>query len=312
MSTTGTSSFNLTMNDLVEEAFERCGKELRSGYDFRTARRSVNLLTIEWANKGINLWTIEQNQLVMNTGQAIYPLPVDTIDILDGVTRQYNGGNINQSDINVSRISESTYITIPNKNAYGRPIQMWVNRQSGNIASVAQATLAVGYPISATDTTITLTDASKLPTQGFVNIDNETIGYQNIIGNQILNAWRGQNGTTATSHAAGASVFVNNLPCINVWPTPNSPGNQYTFVYYRMRRMQDAGDGVNTEDVPFRFIPALVAGLAYHLSMKLDGVDPNRIVGLKMAYDEVFQQAAEEDREKASIRFVPRNLFYAR
>ena len=312
MSTTGTSSFNLTMNDLVEEAFERCGKELRSGYDFRTARRSVNLLTIEWANKGINLWTIEQNQLVMNTGQAIYPLPVDTIDILDGVTRQYNGGNINQSDINVSRISESTYITIPNKNAYGRPIQMWVNRQTGNIASIPQTTLAVGYPISSTDTTITLTDASNLPTQGFVNIDNETIGYQNIIGNQILNAWRGQNGTTAASHAAGASVYVNNLPCINVWPTPNSPGNQYTFVYYRMRRMQDAGDGVNTEDVPFRFIPALVAGLAYHLSMKLDGVDPNRIVGLKMAYDEVFQQAAEEDREKASIRFVPRNLFYAR
>ena len=312
MSTTGTTSFNLTMNDLIEESFERCGKELRSGYDFRTARRSVNLLTIEWANKGINLWTIEQNQLVMNTGQAIYPLPVDTIDILDGVTRQYNGGNINQSDINVSRISESTYITIPNKNAYGRPIQMWVNRQTGNIASIPQTTLAVGYPISSTDTTITLTDASNLPTQGFVNIDNETIGYQNIIGNQILNAWRGQNGTTATSHAAGSSVYVNNLPCINVWPTPNSPGNQYTFVYYRMRRMQDAGDGINTEDVPFRFIPALVAGLAYHLSMKLEGVDPNRIVGLKMAYDEVFQQAAEEDREKASIRFVPRNLFYAR
>jgi hypothetical protein len=300
------------MNDIVEEAFERCNKELRSGYDFRTARRSVNLLTIEWANKGINLWTIEQNQLVMNTGQAIYPLPVDTIDILDGVTRQYNGGNINQSDINVSRISESTYITIPNKNAYGRPVQMWVNRQSGNIASIAQTTLATGYPISATDTTITLTDASKLPTQGFVNIDNETIGYQNIIGNQILNAWRGQNGTSAASHAAGASVYVNNLPCINVWPTPNSPGNQYTFVYYRMRRMQDAGDGVNTEDVPFRFIPCLVAGLAYHLSMKLDGVDPNRVVGLKMAYDELFQQAAEEDREKASIRFVPRNLFYSR
>jgi len=312
MSTTGLSSFNLTMNDIVEEAFERCNKELRSGYDFRTARRSVNLLTIEWANKGINLWTIEQNQLVMNTGQAIYPLPVDTIDILDGVTRQYNGGNINQSDINVSRISESTYITIPNKNAYGRPVQMWVNRQSGNIASIAQTTLATGYPISATDTTITLTDASKLPTQGFVNIDNETIGYQNIIGNQILNAWRGQNGTSAASHAAGASVYVNNLPCINVWPTPNSPGNQYTFVYYRMRRMQDAGDGVNTEDVPFRFIPCLVAGLAYHLSMKLDGVDPNRVVGLKMAYDELFQQAAEEDREKASIRFVPRNLFYSR
>ena len=315
MSTTGTTAFNLTMNDLVEEAFERCGKELRSGYDFRTARRSVNLLTIEWANKGINLWTIEQNQLVMNTGQAIYPLPVDTIDILDAVTRQYNGGQINQSDINISRISESTYITIPNKNAYGRPVQMWVNRQSGNVASIPQAVLAstgTNPPVSATDTTITLVDASNLPTQGFVNIDNETIGYQNIIGNQILNAWRGQNGTTATSHNAGAQVYVNNLPCVNVWPTPNSPGNQYTMVYYRMRRLQDAGDGINTEDVPFRFIPALVAGLAYHLSIKLEGVDPNRIVGLKASYDEVFQQAADEDREKASIRFVPRNLFYAR
>jgi hypothetical protein len=312
MSTTGTTAFNLTMNDLVEEAFERCGKELRSGYDFRTARRSVNLLTIEWANKGINLWTIEQNQIVMNTGQAIYALPNDTIDILDAVTRQYNGGQINQSDINISRISESTYITIPNKNAYGRPVQMWVNRQTGNVASIPQTTVAAGNPISATDTTITLTDASNLPTQGFVNIDNETIAYQNIIGNQILNAWRGQNGTTATTHAAGASVYVNNLPCVNVWPTPNSPGNQYTFVYYRMRRMQDAGDGTNTEDVPFRLIPALVAGLAYHLSVKLEGVDPNRITGLKMAYDELFQQAADEDREKAAIRFVPRNLFYSR
>ena len=212
MSTTGTTAFNLTMNDLVEEAFERCGKELRSGYDFRTARRSVNLLTIEWANKGINLWTIEQNQFVMNTGQAIYPLPVDTIDILDAVTRQYNGGQLNQSDINISRISESTYITIPNKNAYGRPVQMWVNRQSGNVASIPQAVLAstgTTPPVSATDTTITLVDASNLPTQGFINIDNETIGYQNIIGNQILNAWRGQNGTTATSHNAGAQVYVN-------------------------------------------------------------------------------------------------------
>jgi hypothetical protein len=312
MSTTGTTAFNLNMNDLVEEAFERCGKQLRTGYDFRTARRSVNLLTIEWANKGINLWTVEQNQLVMNTGQAIYPLPLDTIDILDAVTRQYNGGQLNQQDININRISESTYLTIPNKNAYGRPVQMYVNRQSGNISAIPQTTVAAGNPIGPQDTTITLTNVSQLPTQGFINIDNETIGYQNIIGNQIVNAWRGQNGTTAASHAAGASVYVNNLPCVNVWPTPNAPGNQYTFVYYRLRRMQDAGDGVNTEDIPFRFIPALVAGLAYHLSIKLEGVDPNRVTGLKMAYDEIFQQAAEEDREKAAIRFVPRNMFYSR
>jgi len=312
MTTTGTNTFNLDMNDLVEEAFERCGLELRSGYDFRTARRSLNLLTIEWANRGINLWTVEQGQILMNTGQAIYPIPVDTIDLLDTVVRTNNGQGNNQIDINISRISESTYITIPNKNATGRPIQVWVNRQSGNVATIPQTTLAAGYPISGEDTTITLTNVSGLPTQGFVNIGAETIGYQNIVGNQILNAWRGQNGTTATSHAALAEVFVNNLPCINVWPTPNPPGNQYTFVYYRMRRMQDAGSGVRTEDIPFRFIPCMAAGLAYYLSSKLPEVDMARIGMLKTDYEQQWDLASSEDREKAPIRFVPRNSFYYR
>jgi hypothetical protein len=308
MATTGTTTFNLDMNDLIEEAFERCGKELRTGYDFRTARRSVNLMTIEWANRGINLWTVEQGQILLNTGQAIYPIPVDTIDLLDTTVRQNNGSQSNQIDINISRISESTYMTIPNKNTEGRPIQVWYNRQSGNIASIQQAALAAA--ISSTATTITLVDASKLPTTGFINIGTETIGYQNIVGNQILNAWRGQNGTTAASHAISAAVFVNNLPCINVWPTPNAPGNQYTFVYYRMRRMQDAGDGTATEDIPFRFIPAMVAGLSYHLGMKLPEMDMNRTMMLKQSYDETFQMAADEDREQVPVRFVPRNSFY--
>jgi len=315
MATSGTTAFNLNMNDLVEEAFERCGSQLRSGYDFRTARRSMNLLTIEWANRGINLWTVEQNQIVLNTGQAIYPLPLDTIDIMDAVTRQYNGQNQNQQDINVSRISESTYLSIPTKNAYGRPIQMYVNRQSGNVASIPQTTLAdtgTTPPVSSTDTTITLVDASSLPTQGFINIGSETIGYQNIVGNQIINAWRGQNGTTAVSHSAGTQVYVNNLPCVNIWPTPSAPGNQWTFVYYRMRRLQDAGDGTTTEDIPFRFIPCMVAGLAYYLSMKIQGTDPMRIAGLKADYEQQWQLASEEDREKASLRVVPRSMFYYR
>lgn len=308
MSTSGTSAFNLDMNDLIEEAFERCGLELRSGYDFRTARRSLNLLTIEWANRGINLWTIEQGQIPMNTGQALYALPVDTIDILDAVTRTNNGSSSNQIDINLSRISESTYITIPNKNTTGRPIQMWINRQSGGTAAIPQTTLNGG--ISALDTTITLANASNLPTQGFINIGAETIAYQNIVGNQIVNAWRGQNGTTATSHLTGANVFNNQLPSINVWPTPNPPGSQYTLVYYRMRRIQDAGSGLRTQDIPFRFIPCMAAGLAYYLSIKLPGVDPNRIPMLKADYEQQWMLAEQEDREKAAIRFVPRNLFY--
>jgi hypothetical protein len=309
MTTTGSTAFNLDMNDLIEEAFERCGLEVRSGYDFRTARRSLNLLTIEWANRGINLWTVEQGQIVMNTQQALYALPVDTIDILDASTRTNNGSQSNQTDINLSRISEPTYMTIPNKNTTGRPIQMWVNRQSGGTSNIAQTTLVGG--IDADDTTITVASVANLPTQGFVNIGSETIAYQNIVGNQIVNAWRGQNGTTAAAHLTGVDVFNNQLPCINVWPTPNPPGNQYTLVYYRMRRIQDAGTGVRTQDIPFRFIPCMVAGLAYHLSVKIPGVDPNRMPMLKAEYEQQFQLAAEEDREKAAIRFVPRNLFYS-
>jgi hypothetical protein len=297
------------MNDLIEEAFERCGLELRTGYDFKTARRSLNILTIEWANRGINLWTVEQGQIVLNTQQALYAVPVDTVDILDAGTRTDNGSQSNQIDINLTRISEPTYMTIPNKNTTGRPIQMWFNRQNGGVASVAQTTLVGG--ISAADTTITLASAANLPTQGFVNIDNETIAYQNIVGNQILNAWRGQNGTTAATHLTGASVFNNQLPCINVWPTPNDPGNQYTLVYYRMRRIQDAGSGIRTQDIPFRFIPCMVAGLAYYLSIKLFGVDPGRMQMLKVEYEQQFQLAADEDRETASVRFVPRNMFYS-
>ena len=306
MATTGTSAFNLDVNELIEEAFERCGKELRSGYDFRTARRSLNLLTIEWANRGINLWTIEQGTIVLQTGQATYPLPVDTIDLLDTVVRT-NNGTSNQIDINISRISESTYITLPNKLAQGRPIQVWINRQSGQ-ENPTTVTLSGG--ITATDTTITLSSTNGLASSGFIKIDNETISYPNINGNQLINCARGQNNTTATAHLTGAAITVQNLPSINVWPTPNAPGNQYTFVYYRMRRIQDAGSGVFVQDIPFRFIPCMVSGLAYQLATKLPEVDMNRIPMLKAEYEQQFQLAADEDREKASIRFVPRNTFY--
>jgi len=308
MSTSGTSAFNLDVNDLIEEAFERCGKELRTGYDFRTARRSLNLLTIEWANRGINLWTIEQGVIPMVTGQAMYPIPVDTIDLMDTVIRTNNGVQSNQIDINISRISESTYMTLPNKLAQGRPIQVWINRQSGQ-ENASSALLAVG--ISATDTTITLTSTAGLASAGFIKLGTETISYPNISGNQLLNCARGQNGTTAAPHNAGATLTVQNLPSINVWPTPNAPGSQYTFVYYRMRRIQDAGTGTYVQDIPFRFIPCMVAGLAYQLSTKLPEVDMNRVPMLKADYEQQFQLAAEEDREKAPIRFVPRNTFYS-
>jgi hypothetical protein len=237
MTTSGTATFDLNLNELFEEAFERCGAELRTGYEFRTARRSLNLLTIEWANRGINLWTIEQGSIPMVQGQITYDLPVDTIDLLEQVIRTNAGSGPNQTDINITRISADTYITIPNKNAQGRPIQVWINRRSG----------------------------ATTPT-----------GVQN--------------------------------PQINVWPAPDQ-NNYYTFFYYRLRRIQDAGtSGLVTQDIPFRFLPCLVAGLAYYLSLKIPGA-MERTVGLKAMYDEAWQQAADEDREKAPLRIAPRQYF---
>ena len=307
MTTTGTTTFNLDVNDLIEEAFERCGRELRTGYDFKTARRSLNLLTIEWANRGINLWTVEQGIIPMVTGQAMYPYPADTIDFMDMVIRT-NNGTSNQVDINISRIAEPTYMSLPNKLAQGRPIQVYINRQSGQ---TNPTTVVLTANVSSSATTINVSDATKLASAGFIQIDSETISYPNVSGNQLINCARGQNGTTATSHLAAAAVSVQNLPSINVWPTPNSPGSQYTFVYYRLRRIQDAGTGVYVQEIPFRFITAMVAGLASNLSMKLPDVDPNRIMMLKADYEQQFQLAADEDRDKAPIRFVPRNMFYA-
>lgn len=243
MTTSGATSFNLDLNNLVEEAFERCGSEIRTGYELRTARRSLNLLTAEWANRGVNLWTIEQGQIAMVQGQVAYNLPIDTVDLLEHVIRTGTGQN--QADLTITRISVSTYATIPNKLAQGRPIQVWVDRQSG-----------ATYPSG---------------------------------GRPV-----GTDPVTGVDH-----------PQIYVWPTPEQ-SNYYTFVYWRMRRVQDAGNGTNTQDIPFRFLNCMVAGLAYYLSMK---IAPDRMASLKAQYDEQWKFAAEEDRDKAAVRFVPRRMF---
>jgi len=228
MTTSGTTVFNLDLTELVEEAFERCGAELRTGYDLKTARRSLNLLFADWANRGINMWTIEQGSIPLVQGTATYNLPSDTVDLLEHVIRTGAGNVSTQADLTITRISVSTYSSIPNKLTQARPIQVYINRQA--------------------------------PT-----------------------------------------------PTVTVWPIPDG-SQSYTFIYWRLRRIQDAGDGSNTMDVPFRFIPCMVAGLAYYLAMKLpDGM--NRLDVLKAQYDEAWDFASTEDREKAAIRFVPRQQF---
>lgn len=303
MATTGTTTFNLDLANLMEEAFERAGGEIRSGYNVRTARRSLNLLTIEWANRGINLWTIEQGQIALNQGQIAYPYPADTIDLLDHVVRTQTG--VDQTDINITRISVSTYATIPNKNAQGRPIQVWINRQSGTTAA---ATHTLDGGINSAVTTITLNSApNSYPQVGYVTIGSEVIQYTGISGVTLTGCIRGQNNTTAASHSTGADVALTSLPSINVWPSPDQD-NFYTFVYWRLKRIEDAGNGRDGQDIPFRLLPCLVAGLAYYIAMKIPEGQA-RVDRLKLDYEEQWLLASSEDREKAALRIAPRQMF---
>jgi hypothetical protein len=302
--TSGVSAFNLDLPELVEEAFERAGSELRTGYDLRTARRSLNIMFADWANRGINMWTFEQGTINLVQGQNTYALPNDTVDLLEHVIR--TGANVaaTQADLTITRISVSTYATLPNKLQQARPIQVWVQRYN---AQQTPTGLTLSGNIGATDTQITLNSVVGLPSTGFIQIDQEIIVYGYISGNTLYNCFRGQQNTVATSHSTGAAVYWQQLPAVTVWPTPDN-AQPYQFVYWRLRRTQDAGSGTNVMDVPFRFIPCMAAGLAYFVAMKVpNGME--RLPVLKTQYDEAWQLAADEDREKAAVRFVPRQQF---
>jgi hypothetical protein len=221
MATSGTAAFNLDLQELVEEAGERCGYEVRTGYDFATARRSLNLLLADWANRGLNMWTFEQQSFTVVAGQAVYELPADTVDLMDVMLRTGTGQS--QQDLIMSRIALPQYASMPSKNTQGRPLQFFVQRLA--------------------------------------------------------------------------------TPSMTLWPVPDG-STTYTVVYWRLRRLQDSGTGGATQDVPFRFLPALVAGLAYYLALKVPG-GLDRLQVLKAQYDETLQMAMDEDRTKTSLRLVP-------
>jgi len=229
MASSGTYAFNLDLTEICEEAYSRAGYEMRTGWDLKTARISLNLMFQEWVSRGLNMFTFEQGTIPLIQGQATYTLPADTVDLLEQVIRTGAGNPATQTDLSITRISVSTYATIPNKTTQARPIQVWIERR----------------------------------------VDG---------------------------------------PRFTVWPVPDrgAVGNPYyIFAYWRMRRIQDAGDGSNTMDVPFRFVPCMIAGLSYYLAMKVPG-GMERLQVLKAQYDEAWDLAAGEDREKAAVRFVPR------
>jgi hypothetical protein len=257
------------------------------------------------------MWTFEQNVITLVQGQPTYALPDDTVDLLDHVIRTNANSASNQSDLTITRISMPTYATIPNKLAQGRPIQVWVQRLTSGASTLAGT---VQSTISATATSIPITSLVGVPNAGFVLIGTELIGFnelQSASGSDpayLLNCTRGQDGTTAATHATSAAIQYVQKQSITIWPTPDS-ANTYQFVYWRMRRIQDAGSGgTKTMDVPFRFITPLVAGLAYYIALKIpEGM--SRLDILKQQYDEAWQNAANEDQDRAAVRFVPRQMF---
>lgn len=214
MTTSGSRDFNIDVAEIIEEAYERCGLEMRTGYDAKTARRSLNLMFAEWANRGLNLWTVTQAVTPVVQGQAQIELGEDVVDILEMVLRR------DGTDVEMERIRRGQYLDFPNKTAQGRPSQFYFDR------SIA--------------------------------------------------------------------------PVINLWQTPENSTDQ--LVYYYVRRIEDADALVNTTQLPFRFYPCMVAGLAYYLAMKRA---PERIQLLKAVYEEEFQRAAEEDEDRVSLRIVP-------
>jgi hypothetical protein len=310
MTTSGVANFNLDLTEIVEEAFERNGAELRTGYDLKTARRSLNLLFADWSNRGINMWTFEQGTIPLVPGQNTYALPNDTVDLLEHVIRTGSNTASTQADLTITRISVSTYATIPNKIQQARPIQVWIQRFNGQTSPIS-ATLTT--TITSTSTEIVLNDVTGLPSTGFIKIDDEIINYgyitQNTNANSgtLYNCFRGQQETIAVAHTAAATVYWAQVPAFTVWPTPDN-SQQYQFVYWRLRRTQDVGGGVNVMDIPFRFVPCMVAGLSYYLAMKLPNA-MERLPILKQQYDEAWELASSEDREKAAVRFVPRRQY---
>jgi hypothetical protein len=228
MATSGTAVFNPDFTELVEEAFERAGLELRSGYDFQTARRSMNFMSLEWANRGINLWTVEQGSQVLTPGVASYTMAADTIDLIEYQIRTDAGNISSQTDYTITRMSVSDYAQISNKLTQGMPLQIYIDRQR-------------------------------------------------------------------------------DAPIVYLWPVPDNT-QTYTLSYWRLRRIQDVGaSGANTIDVPARFLPCLVAGLAYYIAMKKPEAAP-RLQFLKEQYDIQWALASDEDRDKATTRFVPMRL----
>lgn len=228
MATSGTTSFDLSIDDIVEEAYERCGIQTNSGYDLRKARTSLNILFSEWGNRGIHLWKTELQTQALTAGTATYTTPSSTNDVLEAYISTASSSGSSTTDQTLSKIDRSTYAALPNKGSQGTPSQYYVDRQK--------------------------------------------------------------------------------TPTITLYLTPDA--STYTFLkYYILKRIEDAGAYTNTSDLPFRFIPCMISGLAFYLSMKYT---PVRTEALKLYYEDELKRALDEDGQRTSVFISPANYYPTR
>jgi len=295
MATSGSVDFNLDMAEITEEAFERCGLEFRTGYDARTARRSLNLLFAEWANRGLNLWTVEeitQSLARYSTSSSIATYPIGTITATVGastdlvVGRTITGGSSGTTASVISKPSSTTItITIPSGSfTAGEAITSTASDESG-----VSTTIAADPSLADVNATVDVLEA-------VVRRSGSDIGISRISRGDYLDT------PDKSTQGRPSQFYIDRqiTPTMTLWPSPENSTDQ--LIYYRVKRLQDADVGVNTPDIPFRFLPCLTAGLSYYMAIKRS---PDRVQFLKALYEEEFQRAASEDSERVGLRLVP-------
>ena len=293
MATSGSVDFNLDMVEIAEEAFERCGLELRTGYDSRTARRSLNLLFADWANRGLNLWTVDQvTQTVaqLSTSSAITTYPLGTITATVGAS---TGLSVGETITGGTSAVTASIITKPSSTT------VTVTVPSGTFTSGETITGGSSGASTTISASPSLADvqASGDILEAVIRRSSEDLSITRISRQDYLSV------TKKTTQGRPTEFYVDRLvtPTVTIWPAPENSTDQ--IIYYRVKKIQDADSAVNTPDIPFRFLPCLVSGLAYQIAVKRA---PNRIPMLKTIYEEEFQRAAAEDIEHGiPLKLVP-------
>ena len=283
MAVSGSVDFEPDVAEYIEEAFERCGLIVSTGYDLKSAKRSLNLLFADWANRGLNRWTIEQVSLPLVTSIADYPAGILTMTVAASGSFTV-GESITSSTVIAITIPSGTFVA--------------TETITGGTSS---ATTTVTAAVSFGNVRSTIDILSAVVRQNAGTANQSDIAISRISRDTFINI------PSKNTTARPSQFYIDRqiTPILKLWSTPDS--TNYTLVFDRLVRIDDADNPQNTLGVPFRFYPCLSAGLAYYISLKKA---PERVQLLKAVYEEEFERAAAEDRDRASLTLTPSRDYY--